>query len=244
MLLFALTFVLALAAQGPSPSRVAVAVRLGAPPKAECEADRKAREQELDTRREIEAHSQRVLQDDVEKRYGKKEKDWPAEPRLELRLAGERVAAAAAERTVSRWDENTLDSVQDLKQALAKTQRLRLVQSSKEAQLVIEVQGRRLAPLPQRSHLLCRVTLGESVGKREREAIDWRPGLWPERTPVAGSRQLSAVHSWRKEEPWWTIYVSDARVWKALALEVVDSLDHFVKDHGQPLIEATGTKPG
>jgi hypothetical protein len=240
MLLFALTFVVALAAEGPS--RVAVSVRLGRAPKAECEADRKARDQELDTRREIEAHSHRLLQDDGEKRYGKKEKDWPAEPRLALRLQGERVAAAEAERAVSRWDENASDSVQDLKQALAKTQRLRLVRSSKEAQLVIEVEGRRLTKVPQRSHLLCRVTLGESVGKKEREAIDWQPGLWPERTPVAGSRELSAVHSWRKEEPWWTIYVSDTKVWKALALEIVDSLDHFVKDHGQPLLDAMGTK--
>jgi hypothetical protein len=237
-----LSLLLSLAAT-PAQARPLVAVRAAPAPKVLSDSEWTAREKELDARYTALLRAHQELSDDLRTRYGKKEKEWPEESRRALRLAAERAASVDGERRFLRWDAAYADSVADINEVLAKSKRLQPAASPKEADLVIEVLNRKT--FPPRHHVLCRIVLGDRVGKKQGEALAWQPGMWPEQQPheaMPTMAVIEALHSWQKEEPWWILHLSAVGTWKELAWTVVYSLEKFLKDHGQPLTGATGGK--
>jgi hypothetical protein len=150
--------VLLLLADSPPPAPLGAFLKAGPASKEAPDAERKAREKELDKLYDERLRAWQALDKDLQKRFGKKREQWPAEQTLALRNAAESTRAAATERTFLKSDSHYANSVDDLRKVLAKGGPLREVSSPREAYFVIEVLARKTSfGIGARNRLLCRV---------------------------------------------------------------------------------------
>lgn len=229
--------VLLLVVEAPPTAPLGVLLKAGPAPKELSDAERKAREKELDKLYDERLRAWQALDKDLQKRFGKKRDKWPAEQTRALGNAAESTWAAATERTFVKSDAHYADSVDDLRKVLAKGGPLREVSSPREASFVIEVLARKTSfGIGARNRLLCRVSLGDKIGAKRRQAADWTKMDWPPVPSYADTWERTIVHSGTLKEPWWTIHEADQGTWTNLAGGVLSGLYEFMKKDGAALI--------
>jgi len=190
----------------------------------ESSASRKARQAEADRKA-------KDLEKQLKAQYGKDEFEWPPEKRMELLKA-----QGAGLDTMGEYDKATpkdvSDSIQDLTGAATGKPGdglLHPVASPQEADLVVEVMGRRsekaepMVGLAAKYGLLLRVGPG---GKLDPARLDNVKVFWLDSW---GPASVNEVHRYSSQEPYWTLEILATVRWTEAANQAASLLADFVR---------------
>lgn len=240
--------VVALCLPGPAGAQEALRVYVGAA-KVEPTQPDKATKEKMKSAAEAADKARKELEKKLKDQLGKKREQWPAEQQDQLINAEEEAYKAAAAYHYLKLDPKAInDSSEDIKKKLAgkgmmSAQKKHVVQvaSPEEADLVVEVVGRRSSKTlptylrPDNYWVCFTIAAGGKLDPARLGSIprNWRKQKW---TSTAWK-----LHSYSAEEPYWTFEAYHSERWSDVADVASQLIDDFVEDHYAAL---TGTGSG
>lgn len=201
-------------------------------------AEKKAMERELRPKINAAAEARKTLEKDLKAKHGKKKEEWPEESRAAYQEAEDAYAQAwAALEYVSVDPKGVEDSAQDVRESLAGKglvgvkENVRIVTDPDEADLVVEVVGRRsekTLPTQLRADLYYVAIRISAGGKMDPKRLAAVPAKW------SGSkfgRPVSKLHTATEAEPWLTLDVFGEQRWANAGNNAAGVVSDYIRAH-------------
>ena len=228
----------ALGPAAPSSAQTALRVYVGAA-KVEPSQPDKATKERMKDAAEAADKARKETEKKLKDQFGKKREQWPAEQQDTLINAEEEAYKAAAAYHYLKLDPKAIsDSTEDIKKKLAgkgmlsaQKKHVMQVASAEEADLVVEVVGRRSSKtlptyLRADNYWVCfSIAAGGKLDAGRLAGIprNWRKPKW--------TSQAWKLHSYTAEEPYWKFEAYHSERWSDVADVASQLIDDFVEDH-------------